>query len=109
MQLLARAPCTHAAPDTQHRLIDRTHNPQHSHTSRRHNAFVTELPERAAAQAADSDRRQRSSGSLGAVDGMIISVKDSYCIEVRTLCSLDVHAHCRLGVRCTTVQIALDA
>lgn len=48
------------------------------------NAFVTETPELALKQAADSDAR-RASGKAGAMDGIPLAMKDLYCTKgVRT-------------------------
>jgi aspartyl-tRNA(Asn)/glutamyl-tRNA(Gln) amidotransferase subunit A len=53
--------------------------------AKRHlNAFITEAPERAEAEAVASDARRRA-GSVGAMEGLPIGVKDLFCTEgVRT-------------------------
>lgn len=48
------------------------------------NAFITETPDLARKQAAESDKR-RASGNAGAMDGIPIAMKDLYCTDgVRT-------------------------
>ena len=44
------------------------------------NAFVTETPERALADAAASDKR-RAGGDVGALDGLPIAIKDLFCTK----------------------------
>ncbi|MCP4327989.1 MAG: Asp-tRNA(Asn)/Glu-tRNA(Gln) amidotransferase subunit GatA [Alphaproteobacteria bacterium] len=44
------------------------------------NAFITETPEQALAEAALSDQRRRS-GETGAMDGIPIAIKDLFCTE----------------------------
>ena len=49
------------------------------------NAFITETPERAMADAEASDKRRANGESLGALDGIPIANKDLYCTkDVRT-------------------------
>ena len=49
------------------------------------NAFITETPERALADAEASDKRRANGESLGALDGIPIANKDLYCTkDVRT-------------------------
>lgn len=49
------------------------------------NAFITETPERALADAAESDARRAKGESLGALDGIPIANKDLYCTkDIRT-------------------------
>eukprot|EP00035_Acanthoeca_spectabilis_P013568 m.252811 g.252811 ORF g.252811 m.252811 type:complete len:474 (-) comp15922_c0_seq4:340-1761(-) len=56
-------------------------------TARRCNALVTELHGRAAAQAAASDARAERGEALGPLDGLLLTVKDNFCIEnVPTSC-----------------------
>lgn len=49
------------------------------------NAFITETPERAMADAEASDKRRANGESLGALDGIPIANKDLYCTkDIRT-------------------------
>jgi aspartyl-tRNA(Asn)/glutamyl-tRNA(Gln) amidotransferase subunit A len=49
------------------------------------NAYITETPERALAQAEASDKRRAAGGKVGALDGIPLGIKDLFCTKgVRT-------------------------
>ncbi len=58
------------------------------------NAFITETPELALQQAAESDKRRASGGALGRLDGIPIANKDLYCTQgVRTTAASKMLEH----------------
>ena len=50
-------------------------------SARNLNAFITETPERALADADASDARRAKGGALGALDGIPLAIKDLFCTE----------------------------
>jgi aspartyl-tRNA(Asn)/glutamyl-tRNA(Gln) amidotransferase subunit A len=73
------------------------------------NAFITETPELARRQAKESDAR-RASGTVGALDGIPLAIKDLYCTKgVRTTAASKILENFVPTYESTVSQKLLDA
>ncbi len=74
------------------------------------NAYITETPERALADAEASDKRRANGEALGALDGIPIANKDLYCTAgVRTTAASKILSHFVPPYESTVTQKLKDA
>lgn len=74
------------------------------------NAYITETPERALADAEASDKRRANGDSLGALDGIPIANKDLYCTAgIRTTAASKMLSHFVPPYESTVTQKLKDA